>query len=129
MKTKLLTNVTVEEICKGFQYSELEGKGLFGWGGRLVIQPEYQRNYIYADGKRDVAVIDSLLKGYPIGLLYFVKKSGGSRSRATDTTDGGRAGARPSRSDIRGASCTMGSDPIVLKHHTDLLTPNGVRRK
>ncbi len=77
MKTELLTNVTVEEISKGFQYSELEGKGLFGWGGRLVIQPEYQRNYIYADGKRDAAVIDSLLKGYPIGLLYFVKAADG----------------------------------------------------
>ena len=79
MTTELLTDVTVEEICKGFQYSELEGKGLFGWGGKLVIQPEYQRNYIYADGKRDVAVIDSLLKGYPIGLLYFVRKAGGPR--------------------------------------------------
>ena len=77
MTTELLTDVTVEEICKGFQYSELEGKGLFGWGGKLVIQPEFQRNYIYADGKRDVAVIDSLLKGYPIGLLYFVKASDG----------------------------------------------------
>ena len=77
MKTELLTDVTIEEICKGFQYSELEGKGLFGWGGRLVIQPEYQRNYIYADGKRDVAVVDSLLKGYPIGLLYFVKAADG----------------------------------------------------
>ena len=77
MKTELLTDVTVEEICKGFQYSELEGKGLFGWGGQLVIQPEYQRNYIYADGKRDVAVVDSLLKGYPIGLLYFVKTANG----------------------------------------------------
>ena len=77
MKTELLTDVTVEDICKGFQYSELEGKGLFGWGGQLVIQPEYQRNYIYADGKRDVAVIDSLLKEYPIGLLYFVKAANG----------------------------------------------------
>ena len=77
MKTELLTDVTLEEICKGFQYSELEGKGLFGWGGQLVIQPEYQRNYIYADGKRDVAVIDSLLKEYPIGLLYFVKTANG----------------------------------------------------
>ena len=77
MKTELLTDVTVEDICKGFQYSELEGKGLFGWGGQLVIQPEYQRNYIYADGKRDVAVVDSLLKGYPIGLLYFVKTANG----------------------------------------------------
>ena len=80
MTTELLTDVTVEEICKGFQYSELEGKGLFGWGGKLVIQPEFQRNYIYADGKRDVAVIDSLLKGYPIGLLYFVKTADEKRS-------------------------------------------------
>ena len=48
MKTTLLTEVTVGEICEGFVYNELEGKGLFGWGGKLVIQPEYQRNYIYA---------------------------------------------------------------------------------
>ena len=73
MKTKLLTDLTVADICDGFVYNELEGKGLFGWGGKLVIQPEYQRNYIYADGKRDVAVVDSLLKEYPLGLIYFVK--------------------------------------------------------
>ena len=73
MKTELLTELTVADICDGFVYSELEGKGLFGWGGKLVIQPEYQRNYIYADGKKDVAVVDSLLKKYPLGLIYFVK--------------------------------------------------------
>ena len=73
MKTELRTDITVEEICKGFHYNELEGKGLYGLSGRLTIQPEYQRNYIYADGKKDVAVIDSVLKGYPIGLLYFNK--------------------------------------------------------
>lgn len=70
MKTEL-KHYTVEEILKGFVYNELEGKGLFGLDGKLVIQPEYQRNYIYNDGKRDVAVIDSLLKGYPLGLIYF----------------------------------------------------------
>src|SRR5574344_1669593 len=75
METKLETNITVEDVCKGFVYNELEGKGLFGLSGRLVIQPEYQRNYIYADGKKDVAVVDSILKGYPIGLLYFVEPS------------------------------------------------------
>ena len=78
MKTTLLTDVTVGEICEGFVYNELEGKGLFGWGGKLVIQPEYQRNYIYADGKRDVAVAESLLKGYPLGLLYFVRTAAGT---------------------------------------------------
>ena len=73
MKTDLKTNITIDEICKGFVYNEYEGKGLFGLSGKLVIQPEYQRNYIYADGKKDVAVIDSIIKGYPLGLIYFVK--------------------------------------------------------
>jgi hypothetical protein len=75
MKTTLRTNITVKDICEGFVYNELEGKGLFGLAGKLTIQPEYQRNYIYADGKRDVAVIESILKGYPLGLIYFNKVS------------------------------------------------------
>lgn len=75
METTLRTEITVKEICDGFVYSELEGKGLFGLSGKLTIQPEYQRNYIYASegGKREVAVIESILKGYPIGLIYFNK--------------------------------------------------------
>ena len=71
MNTTLRTDITIKDICDGFIYNELEGKGLFGLSGTLTIQPEYQRNYIYADGKRDVAVITSILKGYPLGLIYF----------------------------------------------------------
>ncbi len=73
MKTTLKTDITVADICDGFVYNQLEGKGLFGLGGKLTIQPEYQRNYIYADGggKKEGAVIESLLKGYPLGLIYF----------------------------------------------------------
>jgi len=74
MKTEL-KQYSVREITEGFVYNELEGRGLFGLAGRLTVQPEYQRNYIYADGKRDVAVINSLLKGYPLGLIYFNKVS------------------------------------------------------
>jgi len=74
MKTTL-KQYTVREICEGFVYNTLEGKGLYGLAGKLTIQPEYQRNYIYEDGKRDVAVIDSILKGYPLGLIYFNKVS------------------------------------------------------
>lgn len=76
MKTELKI-YTVEQICDGFEYNELEGKGLYGLAGQLTIQPEYQRNYIYADGKRDVAVIESVLKGYPLGLIYFNKVDDG----------------------------------------------------
>lgn len=75
MKTTLKTEITVEDICRGFVYNELEGKGLFGLSGKLTIQPEYQRNYIYAagGGQKETAVIESVLKGYPLGLIYFNK--------------------------------------------------------
>lgn len=76
MKTTL-KQYTIKNVIDGFEYNELEGKGLFGLAGKLTIQPEYQRNYIYASdgGKREQAVIESLLKEYPIGLLYFNKVS------------------------------------------------------
>ncbi|RRJ83942.1 GmrSD restriction endonuclease domain-containing protein [Aestuariirhabdus litorea] len=75
MKTTLKTTITVADVCDGFIFNQLEGKGIFGLSGKLTIQPEYQRNYIYADGdgKKEQAVIHSLLKGYPLGLLYFNK--------------------------------------------------------
>lgn len=75
MKTTLKTDISVTDVCDGFVYNQLEGKGLYGLGGKLTIQPEYQRNYIYADGggKKEAAVIQSLLKGYPLGLIYFNK--------------------------------------------------------
>ena len=75
MNTTLRTEITVAAICDGFVYNQLEGKGLFGLRGKLTIQPEYQRNYLYADkgGDKEAAVIQSLLKGYPLGLIYFNK--------------------------------------------------------
>lgn len=68
-----LKKYRVGDLMKDFSYNDLEGKGLFGLAGKLTIQPEYQRNYIYADGKKDVAVITSLLNNYPLGILYFNK--------------------------------------------------------
>ena len=58
MKTRLWTETTVDKIVDGFTYNELEEKGLFGLSGKLIIQPEYQRNYIYSSdgGKKEIAV-------------------------------------------------------------------------
>lgn len=77
MNKDLITTWTVKDICEGFTFDKNEGKGLFGLNGKLIIQPEYQRNYIYDKGGKDVEVIKSLLKGYPLGLIYFVKNSDG----------------------------------------------------
>lgn len=76
MKTELKT-YSVEQIVEGFEYSELEGKGLFGLAQRLTIQPEYQRHFIYAHENKEAAVIHSLLKKYPLGLFYFNRASNG----------------------------------------------------
>jgi len=70
MKTTL-QQYTIAQLTSGFRYSELDGKGLYGLDGKLTIQPEYQRNYLYNTGGRDSAVIASLLAGYPLGLVYF----------------------------------------------------------
>lgn len=69
----ILKEYTIKELCEGFTYSDLDGKGLYGLSGHLTIQPEYQRNYLYSErnGAKEIAVIDSILKNYPLGLLYF----------------------------------------------------------
>lgn len=84
MKTELHTDWTVRDICKGFVFNEIEGKGLYGLDGKLTIQPEYQRHYIYGDGKKDVAVIDSILRGYPIGLIYFNRRTSDGQLEVLD---------------------------------------------
>lgn len=74
METELKV-YTVKELCEGFSYSDTDGKGLYGLAGKLTIQPEYQRNYLYSENnsEKEVAVMDSVLKQYPLGLLYFNK--------------------------------------------------------
>lgn len=70
---------TVKQLCEGFIWSQEEHKGLNGLGGKLIIQPEYQRNYLYAnnDSKLEIAVIESIRNGYPLGVLYFNQIKGG----------------------------------------------------
>ena len=75
MIATLRTDWSIGDICKGFQYNEYEGKGLYGLSGWLTIQPEFQRHYLYAEngGKKEVDVIQSVRNGYPLGLIYFSK--------------------------------------------------------
>lgn len=79
---------TVKELCEGFTYSEIDGKGLYGLAGKLTIQPEYQRNYLYSEnsGRAEVAVIDSVLKKYPLGLLILTNCLTGGWRCLTDNS-------------------------------------------
>ena len=75
----ILKEYTIKELCEGFAYSDVDGKGLYGLAGNLTIQPEYQRNYLYSenDSEKEVKVIESVLNKYPLGLLYFNRLADG----------------------------------------------------
>ena len=46
MEARLVTDITIRELCENFTYNKLEEKGIYGLNNKLIIQPEYQRNYI-----------------------------------------------------------------------------------
>ena len=46
--------------------------GVFAYGGRLAIRPPYQREFVY-DQKQAEAVMHTVLKGFPLNVMYWVK--------------------------------------------------------
>ena len=63
--------VTVGEITKG--YVNNEEQGVRGYDSRLDIRPPYQREFIYNE-KEQQAVITTVLNGYPLNVMYWVKR-------------------------------------------------------
>ena len=72
MMTIKQISVTVGEITQG--YVNNEEKGVRGYNGLLDIRPPYQREFIYND-KEQQAVINTVLHGYPLNVMYWVKRS------------------------------------------------------
>jgi len=67
-----LHNIKVRDLVQDYQDSAEEG--VTAYGGRLDVRPKYQRNFVYDDDKRD-AVIDTVRKGFPLNVMYWVKNS------------------------------------------------------
>ncbi len=72
MMTIKRTEVTVGEITRG--YVNNDEQGVRGYNGRLDIRPPYQREFIYSE-KEQQAVINTVLHGYPLNVMYWVKRS------------------------------------------------------
>lgn len=64
--------VTIGEITKG--YINNDEQGVRGYYGLLDIRPPYQREFIYNE-KEQQAVIATVLNGYPLNVMYWVKRS------------------------------------------------------
>lgn len=62
--------IKIKEIFES--YADNGDNGVFAYGGRLAIRPPYQREFVYNE-KQAEAVIHTILKGYPLNVMYWVK--------------------------------------------------------
>lgn len=67
-------SVTVRDLVNGFE--DKGDEGVVGYGGLLDIRPSYQREFVYNTDKQ-MAVIDSIMKGYPLNAMYWAPKENG----------------------------------------------------
>jgi hypothetical protein len=70
-----LKEITVQELVNGYQDNNEDG--VIGYGGKLDIRPQYQRQFIYKDKQRD-AVIDTITKDYPLNVMYWAVRTDGN---------------------------------------------------
>lgn len=70
-----LTKIRIADLFKGYKDSQEEG--VVAYGGRLDVRPKYQREFVYRDEQRN-AVIHTVLKGFPLNVMYWAKKDDGN---------------------------------------------------
>jgi len=70
-----MREVTVGEVCDG--YDNRGEDGVIGYGGKLDIRPQYQRNFIYNDKQRD-EVVRTVKKNFPLNVMYWVIRDDGT---------------------------------------------------
>ncbi len=67
-------DLTVRDLVAG--YYDDGDDGVVGYGGKLDIRPPFQRAFIYDEKERD-AVIRSVLKGFPLNVMYWFDRPDG----------------------------------------------------
>ncbi len=70
-----LAKIKISDLFDGYKDSQEEG--VVAYGGKLDVRPKYQREFVYKDKQRD-AVIDTVLKGFPLNVMYWAKKDDGT---------------------------------------------------
>lgn len=75
MKIKKL-RLRIGDLIQGFHEDSTTNK-VTAWGGILDVRPEYQREYVYDEKKRD-AVINTVMRKFPLNIMYFVIRPDGT---------------------------------------------------
>lgn len=63
-----LKEIAVRDLVAS--YVDNDDEGVWGYGGRLNIRPQYQREFVYKEKQRN-AVIDTVLRGFPLNVMYW----------------------------------------------------------
>ena len=69
-----LKPIKLKDLFQG--YKDDAEEGVVAYGGLLDVRPKYQREFVYKDEQRN-AVIDTVRKGFPLNVMYWVKKDDG----------------------------------------------------
>lgn len=70
-----LKELTIADIFNG--YEDNAENGVTAYGGRLNVRPAFQREFVYNDKERN-AVIDTILKGFPLNVMYWCDDGSGN---------------------------------------------------
>ena len=70
-----LNEISIREVTQN--YVDNAEDGVVGYNGKLNIRPKYQREFVYDEKQRN-AVIDTIRKGFPLNVMYWVKNEDGT---------------------------------------------------
>lgn len=70
-----LKEISIRDLING--YKDSNDEGVVAYGGKLNVRPAYQREFVYKDKQRD-AVIDTVMKKFPLNVMYWVKNADGT---------------------------------------------------
>ena len=85
MKINLM-KLKVRDLVQGYNEDDATSK-VSAWGGNLDVRPEYQREYVYDDKQRD-SVINTVLHGFPLNIMYFVDRGENAEGARYEVLDG-----------------------------------------
>ncbi|TNB59501.1 HNH endonuclease family protein [Campylobacter helveticus] len=85
------TEIKIKELVAGYTRDE-ESSQVVAYAdssgvARLNIRPKYQREFVYKEAQRN-AVIDTILKGFPLNIMYWVKNVDSSAECEYEVLDG-----------------------------------------
>ena len=70
-----LHRISVRDVIDG--YKDNNEEGVVAYGGKLDVRPKYQREFVYKGKQRD-AVIETIKKGFPLNVMYWMIKDDGT---------------------------------------------------